>query len=344
MKTRADFVTNSSSSSYVDIYADNPALNELLKKYNIAKDDAYFHCSTDWCSSSEDLVYSDYLTEFLELIGGIDSRLQVKFEEKQALDNGFQEELKEKEATLVKGFRYAKYNTGFSFTDGMLAGEEHHITLSSRWGVVDQYTRVDVSATDQEADEDDDENDDVADDEDEFKYLVPNLYSGGDGWEYVVTRKKGKPNEEIADFTGAKPEDLVKKNGLSRKMKLVIDNLSSEPVVIKGKKFAFMGDYDQEDDEENRDEWDHGPWDDREGSIVIEGNIPEIGLISLWLTPLEGKIKPIRSSRKIGSADYVVVRLDSWAERYIDTKVIREACSNGIPIISEYQLWKAIFQ
>ena len=76
---------------------------------------------------------------------------------------------------------------------------------------------------------------------------------------------------------------------------------------------------------------------------MIKGNIPEIGLISLWLSPLGGRIKSIRRSGRIGTADYVVVRLDSWAEDCIDTDVIREACENEIPIISEYQLWKAVF-
>ena len=373
MKIRADFVTNSSSSSYVDIYADNPALNELLEKYNGSTDDVYMHFTTDYCDEHETLEYSNSLQEFLNLVGGNDKKVQ--------------EELEEKKDMLLSGFRYAKYNTGFHYTDGYLSGEEHHITLSSRWGVVDQHTWIDEDKINEEnenedfdddyEDEDhddenedeyeeddyedeeccDDENDEDEDDENEYDNLVPNLDKYEDDWENVETDIKEKPAETAAGFEGARPEDLEERTDLSDKQKLVINNLSREPVVIKDKKFVFIGDYDQyvslvsedesEDDEEDSwDEWDDDnsdPWDDREYSHVVKGNIPEIGLISLWLSTLGGKIKSIRKSGRIGTADYVVARLDAWAEQCIDPDVIQEAVENGIPIISEYQLWKAIF-
>ena len=375
MKIRADFVTNSSSSSYVDIYADNPALNELLEKYNGTTDYAYEHFTTDYCDEHEKLKYSNTLLEFLSLVRGGNIKLKEEFEEKKT--------------DLLGNFRYAKYNTGFHYTDGYLSGEEHHITLSSRWGVVDQYAWIDedkanaVSSDDSEdddiedaddeydddneyadddmddADEEDNDDEESADDEnDEKEYnknLEPYRFNRYEDWETSIDIKE-KPTEATANFAGVRPEDLEKRTDLSSKMKLVIDNLSKEPVKIQDKKFVFIGDYDHylsltADDglKDEEDDWDEcggdneNPWGDREYTHKCIGNIHEIGLIASWLSRLGGKIKSIRTSGRIGSADYIVVRLDSWAEQCIDTDVIQKAIENNIPIISEYQLWKAIF-
>ena len=367
MKIRADFVTNSSSSSYVDIYADNPVLNQLLEKYNGSIDDSYEHFTTDYCNEHEDLEYSESLLEFLRMVAGTHNA-------------GLREELEGKKAELLQGFRYAKYNTGYHYTDGYLSGEEHHITLSSRWGVVDQHTYIDEDkdhddegeeyeddeAYDEESEEfeededeyDDDEADeDLENDEDAYETQVPNRFRGGGDWEYVETEIKEKPIELTAGFEGARPEDLKNNPGISERIKLVLDNLSEETVEFKDKKFVFIGDYDQylrvasdntpeDEEEECWDEWDDNdrdPWEDREDSYVINQNIPETGLISLWLSRLGGRIRSIGASGKIGDVDYVVVRLDSWAEECIDLNVIREAVKAGVPIISEYRLWKAIF-
>ena len=311
MKIRADFVTNSSSSSYVDIYADNPVLNELLEKYNDTTDYMYEHFTTDWCDEHENLEYSSSLLEFLNLVGG---------------NNGKQKELEEKRALLLSSFRYAKYNTGFHYTDGYLSGEEHHITLSSRWGVVDQHTWIDEEKIneenededyddenedeyedeydeddeyddelDSEGDDEDDEDDDDQDDENEYDNLVPNQHSYEEYWENVETDIKEKPTEATAGFVGVRPEDLEKRTDLSDKLRLIVDNLSKEPVKIKNKKFVFIGDYDhyysltandgsEDDEEDNWDEWDDDntdPWDDREYTHVIKGNIPEIMKLTL---------------------------------------------------------------
>lgn len=383
MKIRADFVTNSSSSSYVDIYADNPALNELLEKYNRSADDAFMHYTTDFCDEHEILYYSNTLLEFLNTVG--------------VNGEGMREEIEKRKNELLGGFRYAKYNTGFHYTDGYLSGEEHHITLSSRWGVIDQHTWIDEEkdhggyrgdeegyddeeyddedeekyddadyvnedteeCDDEDFDDDDNEDEDTEeyDDENEYNNLVPNQSGDEDDWEKIETDRKERPTEETAGFEGVRPEDLEKRTDLSDKLRMVMDNLSKEPVQIEDKKFVFIGDYDQylriatcneseDEDEDNWDDWDEentDPWEDREYAHVIRGNIPEIGMISLWLEPLGGRIKSIRKSSRIGTADYVVVRLDSWAEECIDTDVISEAVEKGIPIISEYQLWKAIF-
>jgi len=300
MKIRADFVTNSSSSSYVDIYADNPLLDELLKKHQ-ARDAAYYCYQTDWCDEHEVLDYPSSLAGYLDMIAAAANI----------------PELTEKREEILRGFRMAKYNTGYHYTEGYWSGEEHHISISSRWGVLDQCVQTE---------------------EDE-------------GWECVKTEERERPYEPAADFTGARPEDLEAETDVDDKIRYLLDHISHAPVELSGKRFVFMGDYDhcqslsadEDEDAEYEDEesWGDASFDDGV-SYEVMGLLSEIDMISHWL-PQESTIESISDTDIDEETDCLVVRLDSWARKCIDPVEIEKAVELGIPIVSEFQFWKALF-
>ena len=66
-------------------------------------------------------------------------------------------------------------------------------------------------------------------------------------------------------------------------------------------------------------------------------------MIRKWVSPLGERILAIEECPPDQDADYVVIRLDDWAEDTINIDNINSVIERKIPIISEYQLWKTIF-
>ena len=146
----------------------------------------------------------------------------------------------------------------------------------------------------------------------------------------------------------------MNKPDLGDALKYVLDHLSAEDIIIENRTFGFMGLYKQywkivsesketENDEDGDDEWeeDEDPWSDRESCYSIDENWPETKLIKWWI-PHGSEVKAI-DKVEISKIDYLVVRLDAWAVKCINVDKVKEAVEQGVPVISEYQFWKAIF-
>ena len=78
----------------------------------------------------------------------------------------------------------------------------------------------------------------------------------------------------------------------------------------------------------------------KEGYAINE-NWPETKLIKWWM-PYGSYVKAV-DDVEISKMDYLVVRLDAWAEKCINIDTLKKVVERGIPVISEYQFWKAIF-
>ena len=83
------------------------------------------------------------------------------------------------------------------------------------------------------------------------------------------------------------------------------------------------------------DDEDDDPWEDREWGHVVRNNIPEIGMMSLWLEPFNSQIRSASEFGITRNTDYVVIRMDSWAEGCIDPEFIEKAVEYNNQIIKD---------
>lgn len=309
MKIRTDFVTNSSSSSFTCLRFDNPVLQQLLIEHNIEETPSRLEVSL----SKPPATQNELLCRLVEQINKPD----------------FTDAVNQDRDRINASFQRLEWGDGYDNWEGMPSGHEEIVSGSSRWGLYSQEAWFDEEYYDRY----------------ECEY-AHECWAVGKG-----TLNIPAENDTLL-FANARPEDWRRKEALSEKMQYVLQHIYFDPIELENKTFAlntyhpfdhtYYGCIDVDKKHRKNDIGEDGriEFDTDERPNHLYSCLPDDIRIRLWLSCFGSTTRPYTS---VTNADYYVVRLDEWAEEYIDLEVIQEAVAANVRIISEHQLWRTIF-